>query len=188
MAEVDRPTERRRIAMNCNQIVARRQSRVPANGFTLMELLIVMAVIAILSLMAIASITMYTKHANALSAQNSLDKIVQAEMLYSNNYPNLGYACSLVALGGDPHSGPPSATKAQLLPDDLATGLKQGYMFTITCGDEVTSGSTTRHNSYTVVAKPQTVGKTGDRTYCTDETRVIKCDPAGGTECTQNLQ
>jgi type IV pilus assembly protein PilA len=174
--------------MNCNQMDARRKNRVPANGFTLMELLIVMAVIAILTLMAIASIGVYTKHANGLSAVNSLQKINQAEIMYSGNYPALGYACSLTALGGDPHSGPPTATSSQLLPSDLSSGLKQGYAFTITCGDEVTSGSTTRHNSFTVVAKPQTVGKTGDRSYCTDETGQIKFDPAGGTECAQILQ
>jgi type IV pilus assembly protein PilA len=174
--------------MNRNQIDARRQSRVPANGFTLMELLIVMAVIAILTLMAIASISVYTKRANGLSAVNSLQKINQAEIMFSGSYPNLGFACSLTALGGDPHSGPPTATSSQLLPDDLSSGLKQGYMFTITCGDEVTSGSTTRHNSYTVLAKPQSVGKTGDRSYCTDETGQTKFDPAGGNECTQILQ
>lgn len=174
--------------MNCDQTAASRRTRAQVNGFTLMELLIVMAVIAILTLMAIASIGVYTKHANGLSAQNSLQKIVQAQMMYSGNYPALGYACTLPALGGDSKSGPPSATAAQLLPEDLSTGLKQGYIFTLTCGDEVTSGSTTRHNSYTIVAKPQTVGKTGDRSYCTDENGHLKFDPAGGTECTQDLQ
>jgi type IV pilus assembly protein PilA len=174
--------------MNRNQMDARRKNQIPTNGFTLMELLIVMAVIAILSLLAIASIGSYTKRANSLSAVNSLHVIVSAQTSYSSDYPSLGYACSLPALGGDPKSGPPSAAAAQLLPEDLVSGLKQGYMFTITCGDEVTSGSTTRHNSFTVVAKPQTVGKTGDRTYCSDQDGHIKFDPAGGNECTQNLQ
>ncbi|MEI9969367.1 MAG: hypothetical protein WDM87_12365 [Terracidiphilus sp.] len=52
-----------------------------------MELLIVMAIIAILSLLAIASISVYTKKANALSAVNSLQKIVQAQMMYEESYP-----------------------------------------------------------------------------------------------------
>ncbi|MGO8932205.1 MAG: type IV pilin protein, partial [Terracidiphilus sp.] len=60
------------------------------NGFTLMELLIVMAIIAILSLLAIASIGVYTKRANSLSAVNSLQKIVQAQMMYAESYPATG--------------------------------------------------------------------------------------------------
>jgi type IV pilus assembly protein PilA len=157
------------------------------NGFTLMELLIVMAIIAILSLLAIASISVYTKRANALSAVNSLQKIVQAQMMYQESYPSLGYACTLQALGGDPHSGPPTATSAQLLPSDLASGFKQGYEFTIACSDKVTSNNVDRFNSFTATAKPQSVGKTGDRGYCDDETDQIKFDPTGGVNCTQTL-
>jgi type IV pilus assembly protein PilA len=152
-----------------------------------MELLIVMAIIAILSLLAIASIGVYTKRANALSAVNSLQKIVQAQMLYNESFPSLGYACTLEALGGDPHSGTPTSTSAQLLPSDLASGFKQGYEFNIACGDKVTTNNVDRFNSFTVTAKPQTVGKTGDRGYCSDETGQIKFDPTGGVNCTQML-
>ncbi|MGB8029350.1 MAG: prepilin-type N-terminal cleavage/methylation domain-containing protein [Terracidiphilus sp.] len=177
--------------MNCKSSFCRRgrARRVfSPNGFTLMELLIVMAIIAILSLLAIASISVYTKRANALSAVNSLQKIVQAQMMYQESYPSLGYACSLQALGGDPHSGQvPTATSAQLLPTDLASGFKQGYEFSIACGDKVTSNNVDRFNSFTVTAKPQTVGKTGDRGYCDDETDQIKFDPTGGVNCTQTL-
>ncbi len=156
------------------------------NGFTLMELLIVMAIIAILSLLAIASIGVYTKRANGLSAVNSLQKVVQAQMMYQESYPSLGYACSLQALGGDPHSGEtPTATSAQLIPPDLASGFKSGYEFSIACGDKVTSNNVDRFNSFTVTAKPQSVGKTGDRGYCTDETGQIKFDPTGGVNCAQ---
>jgi type IV pilus assembly protein PilA len=157
------------------------------NGFTLMELLIVMAIIAILSLLAIASISVYTKRANALSAVNSLQKVVEAENMYQESYPSLGFACSLQALGGDPHSGPPTSTSSQLLPADLASGFKQGYEFTIACGDKVTANNVDRFNSFTVTAKPQSVGKTGDRGYCDDETDQIKFDPTGGVNCTQLL-
>jgi len=174
--------------MNCKSCRNRARRVFSPNGFTLMELLIVMAIIAILSLLAIASISVYTKRANALSAVNSLQKIVQAEMMYQESYPSLGYACTLQALGGDPHSGAvPTPTSAQLLPADLASGFKQGYEFTIACGDKVTSNNVDRFNSFTVTAKPQTVGKTGDRGYCDDETDQIKFDPTGGVNCTQTL-
>jgi type IV pilus assembly protein PilA len=156
------------------------------NGFTLMELLIVMAIIAILSLLAIASIGVYTKKANTLSAVNSVQKIVEAEDMYQESYPSLGFACTLQALGGDPHSGtPPTSTSAQLLPPDLASSFKQGYEFTIACTDKVTSNNVDRFNGFTVTAKPQSVGKTGDRGFCSDETGQIKFDPTGGLNCTQ---
>jgi len=176
--------------MNRKVLSARNRMRrfVAPNGFTLMELLIVMAIIAILSLLAIASIGVYTKKANGLSAVNSLQKIVQAQLLYAESYPATGYACALDALGGDPHSGPPTASAAQLLPADLSSGFKQGYEFILACGDKVTSNNVDRYNSFTVIARPQTVGRTGDRSYCIDETGQIKFDPAGGNNCTQLLQ
>src|ERR1700728_1822943 len=114
------------------------------NGFTLMELLIVMAIIAILSLLAIASISVYTKRANALSAVNSLQKIVQAQMMYAESYPANRYACTLDALGGDPPAGPPPPTRSHLLPSDLASGFKQGYEFTLACSDKVTANNVDR--------------------------------------------
>ena len=52
----------------------------------------------------------------------------------------------------------------------------------------MTVNGTDRITGYTVTAVPQTVGKTGDSGYCSDETGIIKYDPAGGTNCTQSLQ
>ena len=73
------------------------------NGFTLMELLIVMAIIAILMLIAIPTVGSLTKKANDLSAVQSIHAIQQAEIQYSSTYPSNGFACTLPALGGDPN-------------------------------------------------------------------------------------
>jgi type IV pilus assembly protein PilA len=163
-----------------------RQAR-PANGFTLMELLIVMAIIAILMLIAIPTVGSLKKKANDLSAQNSVQVITKAELQYSDTYPVNGFACTLPALGGNPTSGAPSATSAQILQDDLVSGYKSGYVFTVTCKDKVTVNGVDRFNSYSVTGVPQTVGKTGDRGFCSDQSGIIKYDPAGGTNCTQTL-
>jgi type IV pilus assembly protein PilA len=157
------------------------------NGFTLMELLIVMAIIAILMLIAIPTVGSLTKRANDLSAVQSIRAIQQAEIQYSSNYPSNGFACTLPALGGDPNSGAPSATGAQILQGDLTSGFKSGYIFTIACKDKVTVNSIDRYNSYAVTAVPQTVGKTGDRAFCSDQSGAIKFDPAGGSNCAQSL-
>ncbi len=91
-------------------------------------------------------------------------------------------------LGGDPNSGPPTATAAQIVQTDLASGYKAGYIFTISNCPKVTANGTDRYTGYQINAVPQTVGKTGDRGYCEDQSGIIKQDPAGGTNCTQPIQ
>jgi type IV pilus assembly protein PilA len=158
------------------------------NGFTLMELLIVIAIILILMLMAIPTIGSLTKRGNETSAINSVQTITKGEIQYQSTYPANGYACTLAALGGDPNSGPPSPSASQILQGDLLSGYKSGYTFTLTCKDKVTINGTDRSNGYIITAVPQTVGKSGDRGFCSDQFGGIKYDPAGGTACTQNLQ
>jgi type IV pilus assembly protein PilA len=159
-----------------------------ANGFTLMELLIVMAIIAILMLIAIPTVGSLKKRANDLSAIQSIRAISQAELQFESTYPSNGFACSLQALGGDPKSGAPSPTNAQMLQGDLSSGIKSGYIFNITNCTKVNLNGTDRITGYQVTAVPQTVGQTGDRGFCSDQFGTIKADPAGGTNCTQSIQ
>jgi type IV pilus assembly protein PilA len=152
-----------------------------------MELLIVMAIIAILMLIAIPTVGSLKKKANELSAQKSIQTIITAQNMYESNYPTNGFACSLTALGGDPKSGAPSPTASQLVQPDLASGLKSGYIFNITNCTKINAGGTDRITGYSITAVPQTVGSTGDRAYCADQSGIIKFDPAGGSNCSQTL-
>jgi len=159
------------------------------SGFTLIELLIVMSIMLILMALAVPQMLKLKKHANETSAAQTLRTIGQAEMTYNSSYPASGYACPLSALGGDPKSGAPSAQSAQLLDPALAAnGQKAGYTFAVTCGSKVTINNQDVYNSYEVTGVPQTIGKTGDNGYCSDENNIVKIDPAGGTNCTQPLQ
>jgi type IV pilus assembly protein PilA len=159
------------------------------NGFTLMELLIVISIILILMLMAIPTMGNMKRMGNETSAIQSLHAISMAEIQYESTYPANGYACTLAALGGDPNSGPPSPTSAQMLQGDLTSGFKSGYIFTIGNCTKVTINGTDRITGYTVTAVPQTVGKSGNRGFCSDQFGgAPKYDPAGGTNCTQMLQ
>jgi type IV pilus assembly protein PilA len=126
--------------------------------------------------------------ANGIAAIKSIQTIDLAEMQYSETYPSHGFACSLRTLGGDPSAGPPSADAAQLLPADLASGIKSGYIFTINTCAKVSLHGGDRVTGYTVTAVPVTPGKTGHRGFCGDESRAIKYDPTGGTNCTQPLE
>ncbi|HUD53598.1 MAG TPA: prepilin-type N-terminal cleavage/methylation domain-containing protein [Terracidiphilus sp.] len=158
------------------------------NGFTLMELLIVISIILILMLVAIPTAGKIRKHANELSAQKSLQTLEQAESMYESTYPTNGYACSLTSLGGDPTAGQSSPTAAGMINGELATGIKSGYIFTITNCTKVTINNGDRITSYTATAVPATPGKTGDRGFCLEAGGAMKADPTGGTNCTQMVQ
>ena len=164
-------------------------SPVAEAGFTLIELLIVMSIMLILMALAVPQMLKVKKKANETSAVQSMRTIGSAELSYASSYPGTGFGCPLSVLGGDPKSGAPSAQSAQLIDTGLATsGQKSGYTFSVTCGSKVTVNNQDVYNSYEIFGVPQTVGKTGDNGYCSDENNVIKIDPAGGTNCTQSIQ
>jgi len=163
--------------------------RTADEGFTLIELLIVMSIMLIIMAFAVPQMLKVKKTADETSAVQTMRTIGSAEASYNGAYQGTGYGCPLSVLGGDPKSGAPSAQAAQLLPPDLAaSGQKSGYTFTVTCGSKVTVSNQDVYNSYEVTGVPQTIGKTGDRGYCSDENNVIKYDPAGGTNCTMPIQ
>lgn len=175
--------------MNRKNSICRTRRSVQSNGFTLMELLIVISIILILMLMAIPTMGNMKRHANETSAIQSLRAISLAQIQYESTYPANGYSCTLTALGGDPSSGPPSPASAQLLQGDLASGYKSGYIFTIGNCKKVNINGTDRITGFTVTAVPQTVGQTGNRGFCSDQFGgAPKYDAAGGTNCTQLLQ
>jgi len=117
-----------------------------------------------------------------------MQTINKAEIQYDSTYPANGFSCTLAALGGDPSAGPASPTAAQILQPDISSGFKSGYIFTIGNCTKVSINGTDRITSYTVTAVPQTVGKTGDSGFCSDQFGTIKSDPTGGTNCTQLVQ
>src|ERR1035438_6929204 len=102
----------------------------PEDGFTLIELMIVMSIMLILMALAVPQMLKLKKHANETSATQTMRTIGQAEMEYDSSYHT--YACPVSLLGGDPKTGAPSAQAAQLLDPTLAaSSQKSGYTFTI---------------------------------------------------------
>ena len=164
------------------------RQRKQESGFTLVELLFVMSVILILMVMAIPAMQKTIKRANETSAISSLRDLNQMEGQYSSDYPQHGFACSLTALGGKTGSAAPGPEAAQLINEDLASGSKAGYTFTITNCSKTTINNVDQYNSYQITAVPNSVGHSGDRGFCTDENAQIRYDPKGGTNCTELLQ
>jgi type IV pilus assembly protein PilA len=155
-------------------------------GFTLIELLIVMSIMLILITLAVPQYRKVRKQTNETSAVNSLKAIGTAEKQYDSAYSANGFSCSLASLGGDPSSGAPSASAAQMLDPKLSTGFKDGYIFTVSQCKKTPINNQDLVTGYQITAVPATVGNTGDRGYCMDENDLIKFDPAGGTNCTQS--
>ncbi len=169
------------------QANANRRRHADDAGFTLVELLIVMSVILIIITLAIPSYEHVHIKANETSAIASVRMLNSMETEYNSSFPSHGFACSLATLGGK-QSGGGTAEAAGLIPDDLSSGSKAGYNFTIANCAKNTVNNVDQYNSYQITATPVNVGKTGNRTFCSDETGQIRFDPKGGTNCTEILQ
>jgi len=142
-------------------------------GFSLIELLIVVAIILIIAAIAIPNLLRSRISANEASAVGSLRSINTAEVSYSSTYPDSGYACSLGVLG--PTTGTPSATAAGLIDGVLASGTKSGYSIA------VGGCSGTPAMAYTINASPVMPNQSGIRLFCSDQTGIIRYDPGTGT-------
>ncbi|MHB8486764.1 MAG: prepilin-type N-terminal cleavage/methylation domain-containing protein [Candidatus Acidiferrales bacterium] len=145
-------------------------------GFSLIELLIVVAIILIIAAIAIPNLLRAKMAANEASAVGSLRTITTAEVSYSTTY-GTGYA-PLVNLGGLAPCVALPAT-ACLIDQVLAAGTKSGY--TIATPVPGTVGTIATPNvSFVATAVPVAVGQSGQRSFCTDDSGVIRYDPAGG--------
>ena len=155
------------------------------SGFTLTELLIVMAVIMVMMTIGLPALQQSTKHANETSAISLLRDLNYYEAAYSAAYPTHGFACSFRALGGTAGAGTPTAEAAQLLPEDLSTGKKSDYTFSFSDCKKTTINDHDHYISYRITAAPD---KAGYRGFCSDESGHISFDPKGGSNCTEFLR
>lgn len=145
-------------------------------GFSLIELLIVVAIILIIAAIAVPNFMRARMAANESSAVSNIRTITTAEVSYSTSY-GIGYA-PLANLGGAAPCTPSAAT-ACLIDQLLAAGTKSGY--TLTTPVPAALGTVAAPNvSFVAAAVPVAVGQSGQHSFCTDESAVIRSDPAGG--------
>jgi len=152
------------------------------NGFSLIELLIVVAIILIIAAIAIPNLLRARMAANESSAVSSLRTINTGEITYQSTYPTVGYAPALVNLGGvNGAACVPSSTTACVIDSLLANNGnpggsgKSGYSFTSGAGT-VGSGVIV---GYTILARPMILNETGVRAFCAEQDAVVRVDPAG---------
>jgi len=144
-------------------------------GFSLIELLIVVAIILIIAAIAIPNLLRSRIAANEASAVGSIRTINTAEVTYSSSYPDCGFT-TLTNLGG---SGG-NTTGAGLIDSVLAGGIKSGYSFgtTVSGGTGCGTGTGTPNSVYTVVGNP-TSAQTGQRYFFSDQSGVIRYNTSG---------
>jgi type IV pilus assembly protein PilA len=150
------------------------------NGFSLIELLIVVAIILVIAAIAIPNLLRSRMAANEASATESMRMINTAEAAYNAAYSNLGYSNALGDLGG---AAPctPTITSACILDNVVASATgagsgKSGYYFTYAPTAASGGGPTSQ---YTILGTPTSLGNTGLRQFFTDESYVIRFSTTG---------
>jgi len=137
-------------------------------GFSLIELLIVVAIILIIAAIAIPNLLRARIAANESSAVASIRTLSTAEITYQGANPLTGFAASLSVLGGAGSPCTITATAACLIDDTLGQGTKNGYLFVAT-PHVVGSVNTTN----TLSAVPVSWNQTGVRGFCANEDALI---------------
>jgi type IV pilus assembly protein PilA len=146
-------------------------------GFSLIELLLVVAVILVIAAIAIPSLVHARMAANEASAVGSLRTMNSAIVNYCSTY-GIGYPALLANLAP---ASTPSSSSADLLDPVLASGLKGGYVFTYSPGAPDSHGII---NSFTLTADPTSRGNSGQRGFYTDQGLVIRANATGTASAT----
>ena len=131
-------------------------------GFSLIELLIVVAIILIIAAIAIPNLLRSRIAANEASAVGSIRTINTSEVTYASTYPSVGFT-DLASLGGTGGS----SGGAGLIDSVLAGGTKSGYSF------KVTGLTGTPFTTYAVNGDPLN-SQTGQRHFYSDQSGVIR--------------
>jgi type IV pilus assembly protein PilA len=147
------------------------------NGFSLIELLIVVTIILIIAAIAIPNLMHSKAQANEAAAVETLHTLTSAAVMYSTTYSGFPHAIS--NLGPNTGATNASSAAADLVDSVLATGVKSGYRFTYTVGVADPGGNVL---SYTITASPVVPGNTGLRYFYTDQSGIIRASATGSAD------
>jgi type IV pilus assembly protein PilA len=140
-------------------------------GFSLIELLIVVAIILIIAAIAIPNLIKSKMAANEASAVGSIRTINTGEVNYAASCPNVGFALNLISL----NTGGGCAGGVGIIDAVLGGGAKSGYTFAA----PGVAGADALNDTYSATANPAVPGTTGQRGFFSDQTGVIRYALAG---------
>jgi type IV pilus assembly protein PilA len=144
-------------------------------GFSLIELLIVVAIILIIAAIAIPNLVKSKMAANEASAGQSLRTYNTALVKYAMQCPAIGFPTVITNVGPGAAACPgPTGELDNVL--GVANAVKSGYTFTYTPGAADASGLI---NTFVIVGLPSVQGTTGIRAFCINQTGVIHYNGAG---------
>ena len=147
-------------------------------GFSLIELLIVVAIILIIAAIAIPNLLRARISANESAAVGALRTLNTAQISYNSTYPTVGFASTLSYLAGTTcATSAPTSAIACLIDSALGGGTKSGYVFTLT------GASGTPAASYQFLATPVGVNQTGVRYFCSFADAVVRSSSASLASC-----
>ncbi|MEE9234840.1 MAG: prepilin-type N-terminal cleavage/methylation domain-containing protein [Candidatus Acidoferrales bacterium] len=152
-------------------------------GFSLIELLIVVAIILVVAAIAIPMLFQSKMAANESVTVANLKAINAGLSIYNITYPTCGFPDSLTRLAA---GTPPNSANAGLLDPTMANDNfdKSGYRFSYVLTQGVGDCTGTLGAAYEVEARPVILDKTGRRGFYTDVTQVIRADRDGDAEPT----
>lgn len=139
-------------------------------GFSLIELLIVIAIILVIAGLAIPSFLRSKMRANEAAVAGALRSVTTANETYQATYAR-GYAPDFASLAPPPAGTAPSATASGLIDPTLASGTRNGYTFIYAAIDTDGNG---QFDQYTVNANPVQAGTSGEKYFYVDHTNVIR--------------
>jgi|SRR5476651_2607478 type IV pilus assembly protein PilA len=143
-------------------------------GFSLIELLIVVAIILIIAAIAIPNLLRARISANDSGAVATLRTLNTSQISFTTSYPTIGFASTLVMLGPTPGSAVCDSVHACLIDSTLATGTKSGYVYFVTTTANPTANVPPAFVDYVMAATPQQPGTSGSKNVCTGQDGVIR--------------
>lgn len=149
------------------------KSKIGESGFSVVELLVVVAVIMIIVAIALPRMSQARAKAKEAAAISSMKTVQTAQVMYANSFPDQGFAKKLAFLGNNDGACTMASSSACMIDSVLASGVKGGYTF------DLKGDGSTPESSYSLMVSPQGAGGAGQCSFVMDQSGTITAQASG---------